>query len=564
MTQQIESVVSLPVEAILESPTNPRKVFTGMEELTASVAAKGIISPVVVRPIVGGAPGSPFEVAFELCFGHRRMRAARAAGLATVPAIVRAMDDAELVEAQLVENIQRADITELEEADAYAALIAQGYTGPRIVAATGKTRAYVYARLKLAELGEAGRQAIQEGKLAASSALLIARVPPKLQKVAIDEVLKEAEYYDVALTVRDVREILDSHVFRRLNRAQWSLDDAELLPSAGACSSCPKSSLGDPELAAQGSADVCTDPACWDAKVSALYELRVRKAEERGGRAITDEEKEDGGVDGRDVLAWKSPTGESFEEVAEKAGVEYAPVVVEQGSRVYELVDEEVYHRVIESTDEYKAQETAREKARATSQKRMEAEDKKREAQAGKLRQIWDAVLERGEVPAWALSEFCEQMRHLLPYDRQDTKLETYGALAAAFTTIHLNRAASSSRSGFMSLDEALVALGRDGAAKPAEEVEKPLDEAFASIGFDGAAKPAKKIKKSLAVPPASPATKTVAKPSTTMPAAKTKSAKAKPAAKSKPSKAKPAKSKAKATAKTKSTKAKPAGKAKR
>ena len=98
-------VESLPIAKIAESKSNPRKSFGDMSELIESVVIKGILVPVLCRPAEDG---------WELVFGARRLRAARAAGLAEIPSMVRTMTDREVLEVQVIENLQRADVHPLE------------------------------------------------------------------------------------------------------------------------------------------------------------------------------------------------------------------------------------------------------------------------------------------------------------------------------------------------------------------------------------------------------------------------------------------------------------------
>src|SRR6266446_24067 len=103
----------LPVAKVSESKSNPRKSFGDMAELIESVRTKGVLVPVLCRPSADG---------WELVFGARRLRAAQAAGLAEIPAIVREITDREVLEVQVIENLQRADVHPLEEAEGFKAL----------------------------------------------------------------------------------------------------------------------------------------------------------------------------------------------------------------------------------------------------------------------------------------------------------------------------------------------------------------------------------------------------------------------------------------------------------
>lgn len=115
----MEPLVDIPLDAISPSPSNPRRRMEppALDELAASIRAQGIIEPILVRPTRDGAP-----TPYELVVGERRWRAARLADLSTIRAQVREMDDRAVLEVQIAENAQRADVHPLDEADAYRRL----------------------------------------------------------------------------------------------------------------------------------------------------------------------------------------------------------------------------------------------------------------------------------------------------------------------------------------------------------------------------------------------------------------------------------------------------------
>jgi ParB/RepB/Spo0J family partition protein len=420
----VEQVRPLPIELVHESPTNPRKTFPAQDELVASVAAKGILSPLLVRP-----KGD----AFEVCFGHRRLRAAREAGLLTVPAIVRVMEDADFEDAQLIENIQRQDLTELEEADSYARLLEKGHTGEEIAAKVGKTKAYVYARAKLAELGKEGRNALATGDLDPSTAVLLARLPAKLQRNATLDLVEKVKEGHLE-TYRERKQHLFWHVFRQLDRAAWAHDDAELVPEAGACSTCPKGSIANEELrgGARGSG-VCTDLECWDRKAAAVYQLKVENVKIAGGRAMTSKEEKgaftktrwDGGKEldrskwlpmGHVVSYGKGGRAKTLRDVANEKGLKLTPVVVQHDGEVLEVVSKDEADRVLPKAREVDWNER---------NKKQEANArKKRQAQEAELERLHAAVLATGAVPRKVLELVAQTRSYLLP-----RKLTWKGAL---------------------------------------------------------------------------------------------------------------------------------------
>ena len=170
----------IPIAQLRESPLNPRKHFDveKLKELTASILANGIHTPLLVRPV---------NAHFEIGAGHRRYRAARAAGVDVVPALVRPMTDEQFLELLNFENLEREDIHPLEEADGYRILMQKaGHSVESIAARVGKSVKYVYDRVKLLALTPEVRKLFLENRITAGHAILLARLSPKDQARAID------------------------------------------------------------------------------------------------------------------------------------------------------------------------------------------------------------------------------------------------------------------------------------------------------------------------------------------------------------------------------------------
>ena len=187
----------MPVDLIDVSKTNPRKHFDKekLAELGESIVRHGIIAPLIVRPIAGNR--------YELVAGERRLRAAREiAALSEVPVIVRELSDRDALEVQVIENLQRADLHPLEEAEGYAKLIREhGYDADQLALKIGKSRSYVYARIKLGQLRDEVKEALYADKINHSVALLIARIPdPELQLEAFKKVVPDENHYSGRLS----------------------------------------------------------------------------------------------------------------------------------------------------------------------------------------------------------------------------------------------------------------------------------------------------------------------------------------------------------------------------
>lgn len=147
------------------SRLNPRKDFReeDLAELTESIRSKGLVQPIIVRPVEGGG--------YEIVAGERRWRAAQKAGLHTVPVIARDLDDKEVLELAIIENVQRADLNAIEEAAGYRELIERfDYSQEQLSEIIGKSRSHVANTLRLLKLPEGVQTMVQDGRLTAGHA----------------------------------------------------------------------------------------------------------------------------------------------------------------------------------------------------------------------------------------------------------------------------------------------------------------------------------------------------------------------------------------------------------
>ncbi len=185
---QAKGVRTLPVAFLRPNPHQPRKRFAEEElrELASSLRDKGVLQPILARPIKGDAN------AFEIVAGERRWRAAQIANLHDVPVLVREISDSESLELALIENIQRADLNAIEEANAYQELIDRhGYTQETISQHVGKSRSHVANTLRLLKLPESVKGYVQDGRLSAGHArTLIGQPDPEiLAKAMVDDLI---------------------------------------------------------------------------------------------------------------------------------------------------------------------------------------------------------------------------------------------------------------------------------------------------------------------------------------------------------------------------------------
>ncbi|MGH7729403.1 MAG: ParB/RepB/Spo0J family partition protein [Vulcanimicrobiaceae bacterium] len=180
----------LPLEAIRRSSQQPRTRFepAALAELERSIRTLGVLVPIVVRPL-GERDGS---ARYELIAGERRYRAAGAAGLRTIPALVRSADDRTSLELALVENLQRADLDPIEEAEGYRTLIEQyELTQEALAERVGKSRPAVANTLRLLGLSESIRARVRDGTLGAAHARTLLAFPEAAREALAERIARE-------------------------------------------------------------------------------------------------------------------------------------------------------------------------------------------------------------------------------------------------------------------------------------------------------------------------------------------------------------------------------------
>lgn len=340
-------VVLVPPGKIDASPSNPRKTFAGIGELAEDVKLRGVLQPILLRP-----KGERFEIVF----GERRWRACKTAKLEAVPAFVREMTDEEALEVQLVENSKREDIHPLEEADGYRVLHEKYKRSVEEIAAkVGKSRSAVYERIKLCAPVPAAREAFLGGKLSASTALLVARIPDKELQAKATKDLVSGNGGD-PMPYRAAVDFVQRAYMLQLRDAPFSTAAVDLVPKAGACTTCPKRTGNQAELFADvKSPDVCTDPGCYKEKVDALWQIRVSQAKETGQEVLDEKKSKEifkyGHLDYasglRDLQDEEWVDGKS-KKVKAIVGKEVQPILArDQHGRIRELVKRDVVQKAI-------------------------------------------------------------------------------------------------------------------------------------------------------------------------------------------------------------------------
>lgn len=260
------------VELLFPSPTNPRKSFpeAELQELADSITALGIMQPIVVRPLPAEIKARVAPLAdtaeLEIVVGERRWRAAQLAGQRDVPILLRHLDDCTVICMQVVENLQREGLNPMDEAEGFGQLQAQGMSADQIAESVGKgkSKAYVYAKLKLLDLCHEARDALRNKVIIESIAVLIARIPvPEMQIDAVQLVSARDDYTGETMSFRKARTLIAERYTRNLSKAPFDPADPTLT-AAGECKACPHYLANQP--GADSSANVCTRPPCHEAK----------------------------------------------------------------------------------------------------------------------------------------------------------------------------------------------------------------------------------------------------------------------------------------------------------
>jgi ParB/RepB/Spo0J family partition protein len=295
---------------IREATWNPRRERNeeALDSLIESVRTVGILQPLVVRHTEDG---------LEVVCGHRRLSAAREARLETVPVIVRHVDVPTAYDMAMAENLQREDLTEIDEAEAYRVWLEHGQTVEEIALRVGRDRSHVCGRLKLLDLPEAAQEALKSGRLDVSVAVLIGRIPGQRQREeATDEILKVAhpewdEDRFEPLSFAKAKRMIHDRYMLALELAPFDVNDRTLVPVAGACGDCQHRTGNQTDLfgdvVATDGDDVCTYPTCFDGKRAAAAERLIAAAKDEGLSALTAPQAAKAFPDGSGHLKWSSP-----------------------------------------------------------------------------------------------------------------------------------------------------------------------------------------------------------------------------------------------------------------
>lgn len=300
---------------IVPSKTNPRTHFDQayLQELADNIRQHHVLQPLLVRPLPAARlqetfddrqPGDPLP-SLEIVCGECRWRACGIAQEDSIPVLIRELDDVQVLQVQLVENLKRRDLHPLEEAEGFDRLMRDhGVTVDKIADKVGKSVSYIYKTLKLLELTPECREQMFSGDLNRSVALLIARLPPALQKDGAEDAMQR-DWQGELPSFRAVSKLFQERYMLQLSTAIFDIKDASLVPKAGACPSCPKRTGSNADLWDDvDKPDTCTDPKCFDEKKVAHHERIAETAKAKGQTVIQ-------GKEAQELIAneWSTPKG---------------------------------------------------------------------------------------------------------------------------------------------------------------------------------------------------------------------------------------------------------------
>jgi ParB family transcriptional regulator, chromosome partitioning protein len=246
----------IPIGEISPNPHNPRKAFAGLkfDELVESIKQKGIIEPIIVRPV------KDKKASYEIIAGERRFKAAEIVKLETIPAVVRELSDDEAFDFMVIENLQREDLTEIEEAESFKAYLGKhGKEGAvELAERTGIRPQYIRRRVAVLDLPFKAVDAWRKGKIVYGHLEQLLRVKEKeAREKLIAEVLRSDSWAE-PMSAKQLREEIDE-MAPRLSHA--------LFDKAVACLSCSNNSRVQKALfAIEGANDLCLDPKCFKHK----------------------------------------------------------------------------------------------------------------------------------------------------------------------------------------------------------------------------------------------------------------------------------------------------------
>jgi ParB/RepB/Spo0J family partition protein len=271
------TIIQVKVSQLVEFRS--RQVYKSLDELANSLKSHGQIEPLIVRK---GSKKNTYEIAA----GTRRKRAASIADIDTLDCVVRDLTDQQMVEVCIAENRDRDDIHPLEEADALSELHGQfGQTIEEMAARFGRSKEYIWGRLKIAKMHVDLRTAFLANRFGVKGSLVLAGVADTMQAKVWVELSKLP---DTMLSASKISGFIRDKYLLRLASAPFPIDDKDLVSEAGECGRCPKRTGAQASLFPDDitSEDRCTDLDCFTAKKQAFADVLIERATENELRVL--------------------------------------------------------------------------------------------------------------------------------------------------------------------------------------------------------------------------------------------------------------------------------------
>jgi len=286
MSEKTETKIeNIRIENVFPSSTNPRKHFdeNALQELADSISKHGLFQPILVRPIPYSEDKNGMQN-YEIVYGERRYRASKIANMDFIKAEIRYIPDDEMLEIQVLENLQREDVSPLDEAKAFKSLMSKE-TVEWLASKINKTPKYVLNRVKLLDLAEELHKDLEENRLPLGHAYALTRLSK-------EEQLKIYQYAVNGEILKNFK-IRIGYKFLSFDNAPFDINDEKLLPNAGGCQSCAKRTINNQLLFEDiTSEDRCTDEICFKAKIQKYTENKIEFAKKTFGDNIKTGEKD--------------------------------------------------------------------------------------------------------------------------------------------------------------------------------------------------------------------------------------------------------------------------------
>lgn len=276
----MKNVILTSNQILTEKGFNSRKVFdkNSLQELAGSIKEHGILQPIIVSPMNGG------EEKFRLVAGERRFKAGKIAGLKEFPCIVKVLTDRQALEVMTIENLQRKDLTPIEQADGINRILVSGITPEEAAQKIGVSVAFVYKRNKLNFLIPYWKKCLSYNGISLTDANKIARLPKDSQKLikgnleGSHHIHKKGgkSYYHSS----SIDQAIDN-LSNDLALAPFSLADKTIYKKAGSCVDCIKRSACNQQLFDNDNSDICLDAKCYQTKLGNFLQVSFDKIKEK-------------------------------------------------------------------------------------------------------------------------------------------------------------------------------------------------------------------------------------------------------------------------------------------